>query len=146
MSTGLPAELPSPPNVDPGARLERGFSLLEILVAFTILAMSLAVIYQIVSRGPRAARLTEEYTKAVILAESRLVSFDQETPPSSPTTHGLAYQTFRWVTTLHPYEHVTDASQTTGFMLYAITVHVAWDSLGKTHAVELQTVKLLPVP
>ena len=41
-------------------RCQRGFSLLEVLVAFTILSVSLGVLLQIFSTGLRNAALTEE--------------------------------------------------------------------------------------
>jgi len=43
--------------------------LLEVLVAFTVLAISLGVLFQIFSTGMRASRSAEEYTRATLLAE-----------------------------------------------------------------------------
>jgi type II secretory pathway component PulJ len=50
---------------------QTGMSLLEVLVAFAILALVLGVIMQIFSSGMRASRLGESYSKAVLLAEFR---------------------------------------------------------------------------
>ena len=51
---------------------QAGFSLLEMLVAFTILAFSLVVILRIFSSGIGTAVTAEEYTAAVQIAESLL--------------------------------------------------------------------------
>lgn len=56
----------------------RGFTLLEILVAFSIFTVSLGVLFQIFSKGTRAAMLGDEYSQAIIIAQSRLASFGIE--------------------------------------------------------------------
>ncbi|MGZ8224716.1 MAG: type IV pilus modification PilV family protein, partial [Methylobacter sp.] len=49
---------------------QAGFSLLEILIAFTILAFSLSILLNIFSTGANTAVVAEEYTAAVQIAES----------------------------------------------------------------------------
>jgi general secretion pathway protein I len=56
----------------------RGFSLLEVLVAFAILALSLTVLMQVFSTGLRNISVGEDYTRAVLLAESVLASVGVE--------------------------------------------------------------------
>lgn len=51
-----------------------GFTLLEILVALTLLALAMGIIMQIFSRGVNGADLADRYAKAAMLAESRLAS------------------------------------------------------------------------
>ena len=48
-----------------GRRAERGFSLLEILVAFSILALSLGVFMQIFSASLRNADITRDQAQAM---------------------------------------------------------------------------------
>ena len=50
----------------------RGFTLLEVLVAFVILALSLGVIYQLFGQGTRAASQSARYTQATMIAQSLL--------------------------------------------------------------------------
>ena len=49
-----------------------GFSLLEVLVAITILALALAVLYQAASGATRNVRSDEKYAYGVELARSLL--------------------------------------------------------------------------
>ena len=49
-----------------------GFSLIEMLVALVILALSLSVLYQAAMGATRNVRVASEYTDAVMLAESML--------------------------------------------------------------------------
>ena len=52
------------------AERSRGFSLLEMLVAMSILAMSLGALYQAVSGATRNVRSDERYAYAIELARS----------------------------------------------------------------------------
>lgn len=53
-----------------------GFSLLELLVAFVIMAFSLAMLYQASGSTVRSLGDTEEYLRATVLAQSLLNSRD----------------------------------------------------------------------
>ena len=125
-------------------RIQHGFSLLEILVAFSILALSLGVLYQIFSQGSRSAILAEEYTRATIIAESRLASIGVLDHFRNNDDRGTEENKYHWSTSIQPYAETEPSRFTTGFHLYEVTTQVSWDSLGKQHVVELQTLKLLP--
>lgn len=51
---------------------QAGFSLLEVLVAFAILSVSLGVLMQIFSQASRTTLLSSQYSRAASLAESKL--------------------------------------------------------------------------
>ena len=50
-------------------------SLLEALVAFSILALSLGTLFSLYSQGPQSAALAAANSDAVLLGESRLADF-----------------------------------------------------------------------
>ena len=54
------------------ARRQAGFSLLEVLVAFAILALSLGVLLQIFSRAMSTTAVSGSYSRAAAMAEARL--------------------------------------------------------------------------
>jgi general secretion pathway protein I len=58
----------------------RGMTLIEVLVAFIVLSVTMAVILQIFSGGMRNARLAESYSRAVFLAESKMAAVGLERP------------------------------------------------------------------
>lgn len=54
----------------------RGFTLVEVLVAFTILAFSLAALLPVFSDSMRATRVSGEYAVATAFAQSRIAEYD----------------------------------------------------------------------
>lgn len=54
-------------------KTQKGFSLLEMLVAMVVLSLSLGALYQAAVGATRNVRVGSEYTEAVMLAESMMV-------------------------------------------------------------------------
>ena len=75
--------------------LSQGFSLLEMLVAVSILALALAVIYQAASGATRNVRTDERYAYAVELARS-LLAVHSKVPASGVDAQGETAGQFSW--------------------------------------------------
>ncbi len=52
-----------------------GFTILEVLAAFVVFAVTLAALLQLFSGGLRDAQLADEYARAVMIAQSRLAGY-----------------------------------------------------------------------
>jgi general secretion pathway protein I len=117
----------------------RGFTLLEVLVAFSILTVSLGVLFQIFSKGTSAVILGNEYSQAIIIAQSRLASAGIE-----GEYNGEENETYRWTTTIRPYDSGDDLETNFGISRREIEIVVDWYSQGKKHSVKLNTLKLIP--
>jgi len=122
---------------------ERGFTLLEVLVSLTILAVTYGVILQIIGGSSRQAAKAGEYRAALLVAESRLelaanAADIRDLPRQGVTDDGYAWQI--------EFEPTSDYDPVGIRSLYApvITrVTVAWgDSYVPGHSVELATVRL----
>jgi general secretion pathway protein I len=129
----------------------QGFSLLEVLVAFAILGISLGVLLRIFSTGMQATTLSEEYTHATSLAESKLATIGVETPYIEGVEEGKFDGKYAWRTTIFPYEQLGNEEKLgAGFnnpmnqpaLLYGVKVEVFWESAGKTRTVALETLRL----
>ena len=55
-------------------RRSGGYTLIEVLVAFMIMAMALTVLLRIFSGGVRNIDVSSDYARAVLIAESQLAA------------------------------------------------------------------------
>lgn len=128
-------------------RRSGGFSLLEILVAFAILSLSLGVLLRIFGGGGRIAATADEYSRAIIVAESLLATAGIDAPLKPGETSGAVDDTYRWVLRVDPYppdEALAAAPANLGFKPYWVTLTVEWGDPEDPRAFDLKTLRLLP--
>ncbi len=124
-----------------------GFTLLEVLVAFAVLAVSLGVLFQIFSTGTRASRAAEAYTHATLLAESKLAAVGIEEPLDEGERTGEFDNGFDWRVAVRPYR--PDGQEADGprsLLAYEVGVTVSWNGGGGEKSVPLTTLRLKPRP
>jgi len=118
-----------------------GFSLLEILVAFSILAIALSIILNIFSSGVNTAMVAEEYTAATQIAESLMAKTGVETPLQEGETSGVEEEKYKWSVriTSNP-ELLAGIDFNTNLM--TVRIKVTWpNGSNNVRAVELSSVK-----
>lgn len=121
-----------------GQQRQGGFSLLEVLVAFVILALSMGTMMQIFSGGLRNVGLSEEYARAVAIAETQLVGVGVEAPLTPGEAQGEFAGKYRWRLVAKPLEGEMASPQTqatgqaivspTGLMGVSVTVEWGADA------------------
>ena len=79
----MPSHLPIVSSVR-GARRQAGFTLIEIVVAFSILAVGLGIAMQIATGAMRQSRSAADYTEAALYAQSLLDAILDEGPARPP--------------------------------------------------------------
>lgn len=122
-----------------------GFSLVEVLVAFAILTLALGVLLPLFSNGLRSLSISEQYTRAAILAESRLAAIGRETPLEEGEEDGDFEQGYQWHTAVTPYEFVGDSEGTSPLVqAFMTTVDVYWQDGDKVRSMSLNSLKLGP--
>lgn len=123
----------------------RGMTLIEVLVAFVVLSLTMAVILQIFSGGMRNARMAESYSRAVFLAESRLAAAGVEHPLAAGEYSGQSGPELRWQVLVTP---VDDGGASDRQMmparLYQVRTRVGWGDDGGERQVELVSLRLGP--
>ena len=93
-----------PANRRSAKYLTQGFSLLEILVAFMLLAMAMGVLMQIFSRGVTGATLADRYARATMYAESKLAGIGIEEELKESALAGKFDDDFSWTLVVRPYQ------------------------------------------
>jgi general secretion pathway protein I len=123
-------------------RPERGFTLVEVLVALLILAIAAVAVLQLFGGGLRLARASGDHLDAVLLAESKMTEVEDETLAEGVTegTEGA----FRWARrvvvdpSLLPED--SDVQIPSRLRLARVSVEVRW---GRNRQIELVTVRPL---
>ena len=119
------------------ARRSAGFSLLEMVVAISILALSLGALYQAVSGATRNVRSDEKYAYGVELARS-LLAANAVVPAGGVQSHGETSGGFAWRVSAAP--AVTAGSRLPEGALHRIEVSVNWQDGRKRRQVLLHSV------
>lgn len=105
-------------------RDSRGFTLVEVLVAFAILALSFAALMQAFSGGLRLLSASGARTEALRLAESRLSEAGRSAPLAPGTASGEEGR-YRWRLDVTPYDDGEGAAAQLP-PVYLVTVTVSW--------------------
>lgn len=124
----------------------RGFSLIEVVVAFAILAVSLGVLYQIFSGGAQRASLLQEYAHALSLAESKLARLGTEEPLIAGRFSGEFNAEYRWASVVEPLDAKGADAGARLPPFYQVTVAVARTHTEQAPLVSLTTVRMGAMP
>lgn len=132
---------------------QAGFTILEVLTAFVLLAVALASILQIFSSGLRDAQLADEYARAVMIAQSRLAAFTASEKMEEGAGAGTD-SPFTWSLTALPYDDRQEdpASAAQGEYKLAVRLlrvesRVSWAAAdGRDREVRLATLVLARQP
>ncbi|WP_027358790.1 type IV pilus modification PilV family protein [Desulforegula conservatrix] len=118
----------------------QGFTLMEILVAVMLLAISLTIIMQQFSGGIRNITLTDSYSKAINHARNLMEEALSEPKLLEGTQSGTIDDEFRWTRTMTFIPPVKGKKDSVVKEL-EIAVRVEWTFLGMVRDYELVTIK-----
>jgi type II secretion system protein I len=116
--------------------MSRGFTLLEVLVALTILGLAIVTLMQLSSQGLRLIHLSEDYQQAVLVADRVARSTDALQEGLDAGQEGR-FQWERRVTLVPVPEELTPGAGPQ-LRLYALSVAVRW---GRNRALELASLR-----
>ncbi|HWD35367.1 MAG TPA: prepilin-type N-terminal cleavage/methylation domain-containing protein [Casimicrobiaceae bacterium] len=126
-----------------------GFSVLEVLVAFVIVALVVTALFRLFGGALGNAAAADEWTRAMLVAQSRLTLAASTTPLRETNDAGSDTDGLRWRTSVLPYvppdahPALERASETMTTRLYRINVDVSFaGGDGRERTVSLSTLKI----
>ena len=124
---------------------QRGFTLVEVVVAFVLLTLVLSVSFEIFSRGMVRAGDLDDRARALVVAQSRLGMAGLEEGWKEGVTSGESEdRRFQWTATVRRADELATGSDgkapSSAYALYRIDVHVTWRGAdGREHVLDLGT-------
>ena len=122
---------------------------MEILVAFVVLATSVAILYQTFSTGIRNVDAISGYSEAISLAESKLMAMGLEKPLIEGDESGeTENRRFKWSLSIKPYTPPNASPEPANAFfnanqLFRATVTINWDETGRQgRSIAMSTVRM----
>jgi general secretion pathway protein I len=124
-----------------------GFTLIEVLVAFTIAAVLLLPLLRSFSAGVASATRTDAFTAATLIAESTL----ETVGPGVALVDGggIDQQDGRYHVSASVHRYQGEGTVPSSLLVavpYEIMVTVSWQEAARTQSVALRTLRLGPPP
>ena len=123
-------------------RNDRGFSLLEVIVALLIMAGGFLAVVNLFSGSVRSVNLSSQYLKAVTLANSKMNELEIENFFVDDKSGRFENEeSYRWELDIEPYDSSLN-DESSGIQLQNILLKVFWNDNGKSRKLELATLRL----
>jgi general secretion pathway protein I len=120
---------------------DTGFTLIEVLVALTVLSLSLGVLFGIFSQGLARTQETERETGARMLAQSLLAENTASPPQSIGETDGMTDTGLGWRLKIAPYPQHDDQNAQLHATIVSATIE--WQGSGGSRSLTLTTLRLV---
>ncbi len=132
-------------------RHSSGFTVLEVIVAFVIIALTLAAVMEIFSGGFRNTVTSKAYLRALAHAESELARVGADVPLVPGTRDGRTEDGLVWRRVIRPYAGASDKTaqdRTAPVQAFTVEVTVFTDDGrdGAARQVMLRTLRLGQAP
>lgn len=128
-------------------RSARGFTLLEVLLAFVVFALSFAVVLEILGASMRGSVRAREYTEVALLGQTLMDVVGIEIPLEEGAVQGEEPGGYRWRLQIAPYqswqqdEQLLELEEITNTTLYWIDLQIAWDEAQRERQAHFSTVR-----
>lgn len=125
----------------------RGFTLLEVLLAFVVFALSFAVILEIMSGSMRSTTRARTYSEAALLAQSLVDMVGTDIPLEEGSMAGAAPGGYDWTLSISAYQpefaedRIIELAELAGTTLMWVDLEVGWGNERRPQQVHFTTVR-----
>ena len=128
-------KLHSPKNVGyaKGRRTSRGFTLLEVMLAFVVFALSFATVLEIMAGSMRSVRRASDDTQVALFAQSIMDLVGTEIPIEEGQFNGMGMDRYEWRLDIYLYDvsdedmRSQELAEMSGIELYRVDLDINWD-------------------
>ena len=125
-----------------GAR-QRGFTLLEVLVAMTIVSLGVVTVVEVFSMGLRLGSRSADQTEAMTYGRQIMDDFLVTTKLEQGSEQGSLQDVGRWKVFVRPAENPSaDPSLSSAWELKEVAMELRLSDAGRERLVELKTLRL----
>lgn len=119
-----------------------GFTLIEVLVAISVLAICLVVILQLFSGGLKSGKLSDDYTRGVFHAREKMEEILLSDNMEEGITEGEFEDGFRWKADIVRMEQREEEVSRLPFDTFNIAVEISWGPEGHEKHLKIDTIKV----
>ncbi len=119
-----------------------GFTLLETLVALSVLAISLGVTYQVFSTALQGSTLADDYAQASMYADSHLADVGKKVHLLPGVSEGSYNQRYSWKLEVLPIDISNSRSVLKTVKRYQLVLNVYWRARKGQRSIRATTFRL----
>lgn len=125
----------------------RGFTLLEVMLAFVIFAISFATVLEIMAGSMRSVKRAGEDTEVALFAQSIMDLVGTEIPVEEGQFSGTGMDRYQWQLGIYPYASSADDPATlelaemSGIDLYYVDLEIDWDTGRRQRNLNFTTIR-----
>jgi len=125
----------------------RGFTLLEVMLAFVVFALSFAVVLEIMAASMRNVRRASDDTQVALLAQSIIELVGTEIPLEEGEFSGLSLDRYQWRLGIHLHassdedERTLELAEMSGIELYRVELDIDWSAGRRQRDVHFSTIR-----
>ena len=131
-------------------RRSRGFTLLEVMLAFVIFALSFATVLEIMAGSMRSVGRASDDTEVALLAQSLMDSVGTEVPIEEGQYSGTGMDRYNWKMDISLYDASADdtgevgidqeLADMSGIELYRVDLDIDWDNGRRERSLHFSTI------
>lgn len=111
-----------------------GFTLVEVLLAFIVFALSFAVVLEIIASSARATMRARDDTEVALVVQSVIDGVGVEIPVEPGSWAGTQLDRYEWTLVINEYldtsqrEDILELAEIAGTVLYRLDLEVRWQA------------------
>lgn len=130
-----------------GKNASNGFTLLEVMLAFVVFALSFATVLEILSGSMRSVTRSNDDTEVALFAQSVMDLVGTDIPLEQGQFNGTGLDRYQWQLDIYLFEsgegddHTMELAELTGVELFRIELNVDWTSGRRQRHLEFATIR-----